>query len=336
MELVVIVNNYGKIYDGIGMYSYNVVEELKKLDIKVNVLTGNTKNGKRINSWQLFIKLIDYFIKNLLRNKRNIFLIEYPFYEWNPFTIFIILMYKIKFRKSIFVLSLHEYKRVNIFRKVIINLLLKITNYNIITINEGIKKFEGKTIMKRYIPSNIKNINTQTKKEVRDKKKYCYFGLINGSKAFKEMIEAWKQFNIKKEYTLEIYTATETKSLNISDETISVYYNLNNIEISQKIFKNEFMILPIKPYIDIKNGSLLAALEHEIIPIGIFHNSLPEIGIKIFSENYTKNNIFEALNKSKKLSEKIRYSLRKEGIKFLRNKTFKDIAKNMKEVLEKL
>lgn len=336
MEIVVIINNYGQIYDGIGMYSYNLVEELKKLGVKVNILTGNTKDKKRINSWELFLKLKKYLIKNILNNKKNIFIIEYPFYEWNPLTIFILLIYKLKFRNSTFILSLHEYKRVNIFRKIIINFLLKLTDYNIVTFNEELKRFERKTIMKRYIPSNIKNINFQEKKKVLDKKKYCYFGLINGSKAFQEMLEAWQKFNVTKEYILEIYTATGIKDLNINDENIKIYSNLSNREISEKIYENEFMILPIKPYIDIKNGSLLAALEHKIIPIGIFYDSLPEIGVKILSENYTNINIYEALNNSKELSEEIKEELRRKGKIFLKDKTFKEIAQNMKEVLEKI
>ena len=50
MKIIFICNNYGKIYDGIGMYTYNLAEEMKKINPEILIITGKVIEKKRINT----------------------------------------------------------------------------------------------------------------------------------------------------------------------------------------------------------------------------------------------------------------------------------------------
>lgn len=328
MKLVFICTNYGSIKCGIGMYTLNLVEELRKeSNLEVDVISVNTFNLKKIK--KIFnIKLLKEINKYKARNqeikdKKIDFIIEYPFMDWSIFNIMRVLWLKKTFKNSNIILSIHEYYRVNYFRKKIIEVLIKNSDSFIITDNKLKDILPEKPIIFRSIPSNIKKIDFNPPIEKKENE-YCYFGLINKSKAFNEMIEAWKEFNKEKKYNLNIYTASDVYIENSENYNIKIFKELDNIELSKELQKNKYMILPIKPYIDENNGSFKAALEHGCIPIGRFYYEIKELGINLEGE-YTVKNLEGLLKKSIKLKNNNSDLI----LKYLQKNSFKCIVQNI-------
>lgn len=323
MKLVFICTNYGSIKCGIGMYTFNLVEELRKEDnLEVNIISVNTfklKKIKKIFNIRLSKEINKYIAENqAIRDEKINFILEYPFMDWSIFNVIRILWLKKNFKNSNIILSIHEYYRVNYFRRKIIDILIKNSDSFIITDNKLKNILPEKPIIFRSIPSNIKKINFNPPIE-RKENEYCYFGLINKSKAFDEMIEAWKKYNKEKKYNLNIYTASDVNIDNFQKYNIKIFKDLDNIELSKELQKNKYMILPIKPYIDENNGSFKASLEHECIPIGKFREIYPELYININEDEYSSLNILEALRKSEK-------KLLTKNNKFSNITKFKNIA----------
>lgn len=331
MKVIFVCTNYNSINCGIGMFTYNLAEELKKnKNLEIEILNTNMKNNLSLKS--LFSikvgKNIFKFINNNKKERKYYFIIEYPFMDWGIFTIFSLFYLKLKFRKSEFILSLHEYERVNILRKIIIQILFKLSDKFIFTDEKLIKKNRKPSLL-RAIPSNISKENISV---LRENKNYCYFGLINKSKAFKEMIDAWKIFNKSRIYNLNIYTASDLKLDDIKNYNINIFKGLSNREISTELQKNRYMILPIKPNIGLNNGTLKAAALHECIPIGTFDYNLDLIGININDENYSLNNFVNGLNKSLELDREF---FSQKCNKFIKKFTFKKNAQEIYEFLKK-
>ena len=168
------------------------------------------------------------------------------------------------------------------------------------TLNIMNNKFD-RPVVQRPIPSNIR-VSDEIDK---DENSFCYFGLINKSKSFKEMIDAWKEFNINKQYKLNIYTSSKLDTKDFDKYGINYFYNLCDEDLSKELWKNKFAILPIKPNVASNNASFKAVLQHKCIPIGIFNKFIEcrENYIEINDNIYTKENIKLALNKSANLSQ---------------------------------
>ena len=326
MKIIFICNNYGKIYDGIGMYTYNLAEEMKKINPEILIITGKVIGKKRINTWELFINIMNFRIN---KNEKYYFIIEYPFLEWNLLTILLLYIKRISKKNIKYILSLHEYQRVSFLRKIIINFLVKISDICILTDKKDL--VQDKKYILRNIQSNIINTNINM---VKNENEFCYFGLINKSKAFNEMISGWKKFNRGKKYILNIYTSSNIKIDNMNDYNIRIYKNLSNEILSQEIQRNKYMILPIIPYISYNNGTFKTAACHKCIPIGIFCNELKYLGINIEDNVYTKENIKEALEKA------ILTNNKKEILKnldsFSKENSFKKISESIIELINLL
>lgn len=307
MKITFICTNYNSIKCGIGMFTHNLKNELQKYnDIEIDLINRNTfhlKGLKKITSLEMTSEILNYIKNNKNQKDEKIdFIVEYPFMDWNPTALLALIYLKKSFKNSKIILSIHEYYRVNILRRKAIDFLIYIADGYIVTDSNLYEKIDGQKIL-RSIPSNI--LKEKSVEEIkRDSKNYCYFGLINKSKAFNEMIEAWKIFNKDKIYNLNIYTASEIDIENLEKYNIKVIKGLNNKELSIELQKNSFMILPIIPNIDSNNGTLKAAAEHGCIPIGIFSNSMESLGVNIFSQSYSIENIKGALENSLILNKK--------------------------------
>ena len=310
MKIVIICTNYSSNQDGIGHYAYNLSKELGKInEIEVEIISGNTEKFDKISKIKskVMIESINNFVKN---NRSNIdtntyFLIEYPFLEWNPLVLSSLLKLRrlCKNNRSKVIISIHEYKRVARLRKVFTDILISISDYIMVSDIETYKilKKKSKPILIRDIPSNI----PITEKKEKEKNLFCYFGLINKSKCFNEMINAWKLFNKDGKYKLNIYSSTDIEINEMEKFNIRYFKNLEDEELSKELWKCKYCVLPIKPGIDLNNGSLKAVAQHECLPIGIFSNeSLSDIGINIEDNFYTEENIAVALGKPINLSDK--------------------------------
>lgn len=289
------------------MFTHNLKNELQKYnDLEIDLINRNTfhlKGLKKITSLEMTGEILNYIKNNKNQKDEKVdFIVEYPFMDWNPITLLALIYLKKSFKNSKIILSIHEYYRVNILRRKAVDLLISIAHGYIVTDSNLYEKINGEKIL-RSIPSNI--LKEKSVEEIkRDSKSYCYFGLINKSKAFNEMIEAWKIFNKDKSYNLNIYTASEIDIENLEKYNIKVIKGLNNRELSIELQKNSFMILPIIPNIDSNNGTLKAAVEHGCIPIGIFSNNMEPLGVNISSQSYSIENIKEALENSLILNKK--------------------------------
>lgn len=289
------------------MFTYNLKTELEKYsDIESDLINRDTfhlKGLKKVTSLEMTNEILNYIKNNKNKKKEKIdFIVEYPFMDWNPITLLALIYLKKNFKNSKMIVSIHEYYRVNILRRKAIDFLISIADGYIITDSNLYQKINGQKIL-RSIPSNILK-ESSIKKIERDSKSYCYFGLINKSKAFNEMIEAWKEFNKDKIYKLNIYTASDINIENIEKYNIQIFKDLDNKELSKELQKNSFMILPIVPNIDSNNGTLKAAATHGCIPIGIFSSNMNSLGVNIKDQKYTIENIKEALENSLNLNKK--------------------------------
>ncbi|PWX68718.1 glycosyltransferase [Clostridium perfringens] len=342
MKIVFICTNYGLYKDGIGHYVYNLKKEMcknKKCEIKI--ISGDTtqKKGKEKFFSKIMYNSINEFLKNELNfiDKDTYFIIEYPFLEWNPIIISSIKKLRkiCNLKNGKIILSIHEYKRVHKIRKKFIDLLIKLSDALMVTDYETKKILlnKNKPILIRGIPSNIQRIN----KPIKNKDNiFCFFGLINKSKAFNEMIEAWKIFD-EKDYKLNIYTSSDINILNSEKNKINIFKELSDQELSKELWKCKYAILPIKPQISMNNATLKAVAQHECIPIGIFEdNNTSDLGINIEDEFYSKENILEALKKTVNL-EKDEY-LRKINLlnKFSEKFSFKKNSNDILDFLEKV
>ena len=334
MNIVFICTNYNSIKCGIGMYTFNLVQEFEKIkDINIEIIEENTfefSKIKRFFNINILKKIIKYINKNKENKKQKLnFIIEYPFMDWSFFNLIGIFLLKKYFKNSILILSIHEYDRVSYFRKKATEFLMKISDKFIIT-DENLKKIlPNKEILLREIPSNIKKVNL-LKPVIKLENNYCFFGLINKAKAFDEMLEAWKKFNLSKNYILNIYTSSNIEVKSLEEYNIKVFKDLNNEELSIELQKNSFMLLPILPNINSNNGTLKAAATHGCIPIGIFSNSINFLGVNILDKKYTIQNIEKALEETLKINKKEEISkLKKYSINFSFENNSKKIYKNL-------
>lgn len=334
MKIVFICTNYNSIKCGIGMFTHNLKSELEIAgDVEVDLINRNTfhlKGLKKITSLEMTKEILNYIKMNKNNKDEKIdFIVEYPFMDWNPLTLLALIYLKKSFKNSKMLLSIHEYYRVNVLRRKAVDLLIAVADGYVITDQNLYQNVNGLKLL-RSIPSNI--VKESSREEIkRDSKNYCYFGLINKSKAFNEMIDAWKEFNVKKEYNLNIYTASDISIENATDYNIKVIKDLDNKELSLELQKNTFMMLPIIPSIDSNNGTLKAAAEHGCIPIGKFSTSMKILGINIYDENYSSKNIKEALEVSRSIDKKNEVSKLKE---YSEEFSFKKNAENIYKFLK--
>ena len=167
----------------------------------------------------------------------------------------------------------------------------------ILVTSENIKEFFEKTkpTFIRPIPSNI---------EIGDFKKqynkqFVYFGLINKSKAFDEMIKGWKLFKNGDNNGSKLLIVTSSK-VNMLEEELKKYniellIGADNADVASKLIESSFAVLPIIPSIGPGNGSCWSSLEAGNIPVGIFgsDNSFSEVKY-IGLENYEPNSFAKA------------------------------------------
>lgn len=304
MKIIFICTNYGSYKDGIGHYTKNIADELgKSSGVDVENISGLTCKLNKIQmiTSRIMINKIDDFLKSSVNSidKDTRFIIEYPFLEWNPLIIIRLreLRRVCKEKGAKIILSIHEYKRVSAFRRRFIDLLIKLSDGLMVTDSDTyniLKKFK-KHMLIRPIPSNIINKSNNKKNE----KYFCFFGLINKSKSFDEMIDAWKLFNYNNEYTLNIYSSSDVNLTNLERNNIFIFKGLDDLDLSNKLAECKYAILPIKPYIGMNNASLKAIAQHDCIPIGIFESDyLANMGVPIKDIEYSTKNILNALNKS--------------------------------------
>lgn len=297
MKTLVICNNYNLNYDGIGKYASSVYQNFVNLgDVVVfsAKMRGDDKIFNRILSFDMS-KTVISAVLFVIKNNIDIVIIEYPFVELNPLTICLIYILKLFCisRGIKFVLSLHEYDRVNFIRKIYIKLLLLISDVCFVTENRLITKLIKycKKIFIRNIPATI------PKKEKNKRTGFAYFGLINKSKMIYPMITAFELNKIK----LKFLTASVVPNEIINDKTVEVYVNLCDEKVAEVLASSICCVLPILPEVDQKNSSFAAAVRNGCICIGKFCNEYKDLPFVVHISKYTVEEFEKAIKYVDKL-----------------------------------
>lgn len=291
-----VCTNYGSNKDGIGHYTSKIVNELKKNDsFNVAVYSGITHNfskSKLFVSIRMSLALLK--LKKTLKNtkNKNFIILEYPFVEYNP--LFLIILISIKLQKKTnhkIVVSLHEYCRTKLFRKLFIKLLIPISDVVLFTKMEDIKPFINKKIIfnKRIIPANIEPTHRKII-EPTELLNICFFGIINfETKEINNMIKGWELYCNKYSNTkLRFHFITSSLNKEIKEkQKINCHFGLEDKQVSTLLHKMQFMILPLKPKISVNNGSLAVSCIHECVPVGIFDEEYFNENFGIRMKNYS-------------------------------------------------
>lgn len=180
------------------------MEQSANIKIYTNKCKASDSKLKKFTTMGM-IHAIHNLKKCIRKIKYDAVIIEYPFVEWNPFIIFLFVHYQKLKNKIKFIVSIHEYERVNVLRKFIIKCIackadaIFITNKNMAV---ELKKCCSISYI-RKIPSNIERFENG---EIIEKDKtHMFFWINQSNKGFDEMLKAWDDFNRDKEKHYILY-----------------------------------------------------------------------------------------------------------------------------------
>lgn len=294
--IAVVANNYGKTYDGVGAFSKEIVTRFSS-NIVSDVYTSNC-NGDDGNISRLLTLGMTKCLLKLSNNikKYDTIIIEYPFVEWNPIIVFAftVLNKQANENNKKVILSLHEYDRVNFFRRIVIDFFVKRSNLVLVSNIEMLSKVKSlnQNVKIREIPTNISGIPTT--KNRSSMHKFVFFGLINKAKAFDAMIEGWKKFNNNGTKTLYIISSTRLDDELLKGSNIVYIHNADNDAVFKIMNECMFCILPIIPVVDEKNATFKTALLAGCICIGRFARPFLDKDFLINMNKYSKNDFYES------------------------------------------
>lgn len=343
MKIINICANFGGSKDGIGDYSSKIVNKMLELnkDVKIRTFSSNIEDYsklKRIFSLKMSFNIKQAY-KLLIKEKHDLVNIEYPFTEWNPLILYFYnKLVKVCNKKNVRIcISLHEYDRVNILRKLVIKLLIKKADFILVTSNEIKKhteKYNSNSYI-RHIPSNIyKTRDVELGEKVPNT--YVFFGLINSSKAFDEMINGWKN-NYNKIENGKLIIITSSNIELEENYGIEIRRNLSDSEIENIMQKSTYTILPIKPMINMNNATLKTATLFGNIPIGKFSKSIKDTNKKFYieMENYEDNEFSKVFEYIRKIEKEKLNELQKNSIDFGNEYKIDNIANTILNIYAK-
>lgn len=301
-----VCTNYGSSKDGIGHYTSKIVNELnKKGDFNVSVYEASTDN---LAKFRLFLSIrMSLVLLNVMRTIKkslheNYIILEYPFVEYNPLFLFVLALIKIKKNsRTKIVISLHEYSRTKLFRKLFIKLLIPLGDIILFTKKEDVEPFlnKGVILKKRIIPANIEPL---CRKRIAPTEiiNICFFGIVNfETKAIDNMLKGWEWFcekHLKSKIQFHFISSTFNDKINEA-KNITCHFGLNDQDVSIILHKMQFMILPLKPQISINNGSLSVSCIHECVPVGVFDTDFFNLNFGLAMDNYSIEAFIQAYEK---------------------------------------
>ncbi len=302
-QIAVICNNYGQSNDGIGAYSKAVYSYNFEL-IQVDTFSAMCDTGggafKKAFNMGMTRSILQLMRKLKAEIDYEAIIIEYPFAEWNPLIIFAFsMLHRIACKKQIKIIaSIHEYRRVNLLRKKIIEYICSISDAICVTdqdMENALSSICSRTFI-RDIPTNLysENINI----ECKNNDEFVYFGLVSKTKAFEELLEGWDTFNREGQYHLNVYSATKLEDM---DRHVGVryYYNATADQILTAMGKSGFCFVPIKPCVDYKNATFKTSCLTGCICIGKFDDDFKNLPFVIDMDSYEPADFVDALKRSR-------------------------------------
>ena len=340
MKCLWISNNYGSIKDAIGRHAWKLIKTIRENynDIHVNVFYGNTaeKTKKQWIYSMTMTRVINGAKKEIKKYDYDIVCIEYPFVEWNPMIIpaYFSLCRQARKRHTKISLSIHEYLRSNKIRKMVIRCMLKKSDFAFVTDSANMK--EIKHLSKCYyrsIPSPLSIGIFDVESKIIDRS-FIYVGLVNSSKAFYEMIEAFELFSKDTDSRLDVYTSSE---INVCDSSNIVVHRNEPDDVIESAFKKAtYCILPSIPDITLCNGTLKIAAQAGCTLIGKFSDSIYNdcpFGINV--NDYNIEEFTKGLRKAYELREETLRENAKAGVLFGKNYSFEITADEMIKVFKR-
>lgn len=331
-----ICNNANSKKDGIGDYSYHLYKALQREfagDVFIHSANSGLKGRmEKVLSFKMsqVLARVSYQLKT-----NDIVILEYPFVECNILILLFlgVLRAALSRRNGVFVLSLHEYERVNFLRKFITRHFISSADLVLVTDQHTMSWISSKyhkPVFIRTIPSNI--FEKPEAEIIKNRKVYIYFGLITKAKAINELLQAWKEFNSGHEYTLYFLTSSQFTN-DYEHYRVKYLPNLNNTDVVRYFCEAAFCILPIIPSVSIINASYKTSLLYHCIPIGHFDE---EISAGQFGINVNGNGVddlLQGLKESQELGES-EYARKISIIKKLPKATFEKTASQYKEAIK--
>lgn len=325
MKILIIANNIEGNHDGIGKHARIVGHEIKDMGHEVEYCSGTTWNkGKagKILSVQMIRAFISATIK-MLKDNYDYIIVEYPFAEYNPFVLFFhwLLFILSRFTETRIAFSMHEYDRVSPLRRMIIDGFLPFCDILFVTENKYFKelsKFSSKMHVRTLASQGLPFI--QGLKDYSRKNSYCYFGLVNKSKAFQKMLDAWDKFNDRGLYTLDVVSNTDLTEFQLEQHRgITYYCQLSDQDAGKVLSKDVFAIIPVVPAIGFNNSSFVTFSQCGCIPIGKFNSDLKEEPFLIHCKSYDLLDFCDALQESQKIQADELKKLSSMAVEFGKN-----------------
>lgn len=315
MNLAVISNNYGQRYDGIGAFAKKVYSLLP--DAELSIFSGKCKGDASVLTKVLTREMFNAILaakKECASGLIDCVIIEYPFVEWNPLALWAIARLKrVMGRRGIpLVVSVHEYRRLNPLRRIAVRLISSLADGLLVTTDQMGRDLEdcSPRYEVRAIPSNIK-VDLSDSHEGRSPD-YSFFGLINDSKAFEPMIEAWKQGKPENS-VLNIITASDVDRSMTDDPSICLHSNASDDDVVRILRHSKACILPIIPMVDQKNTTFSTAILCGCICMGIFCDEYKNLPFVVNMDDYSVQDFCEAIDDIESLTQSETSELHREA-----------------------
>lgn len=338
--IYLVCNNAGSKTDGIGDYTCNLHQAIAEQigSDRITLISGDSGHKDRFEQLSSFVmsKKLLFIYKRI--SERDVVVIEYPFAECNVLVLLILKLIKKRLvkRKGHFLLSLHEYFRTNAIRRFLIRRIVSYADEVFVTdtvTKEWVEcRYNKKPTYIRTIPSNIFCEGKEL--EAKDKNLFVFFGLISKTKAFDEIIQAWKLFNEGKNCKLLILTSSQC-DLSLEDCGVQVIRGAEKDTIADYLASAGFCVLPIIPYVSSNNATYKSAIGYNCIPIGVFGQEVGDLAAHININDNTVEELQNGFERAHSLNDDERrqyYSILNKRPK----PTFKVTAKEYLEVINKL
>lgn len=338
-RILVVCNNANGNEDAVGKHGKMLSEQFVKMGHESVVLSGKSGFGKYFSfltlvmSWVLF-KAAFYTIKR----KYDFVIVEYPFKEHNPLIVlfYLLLFGTTKLSHTKLLLSMHEYDRVNVLRKKVLDVFMRFSDWIFVSEEKYLNKF-GHLSKKMSIRSIPNHIVCERKDKVYNPHAFCYMGLVNKSKAFGEMLKAWESFNEKGENILDIISSSDLSEWHLERyKGIRYHHNITNAEMVDVMFSCAFAIVPILPEIGYNNSSFVSAIQCGCVPIGKFGDSLRNNSFVVNVNDYSVDSLVEAFRQVQQMSTEKFNKLSEDCMNFGKNFSIEKTALQMTTVMNKL
>lgn len=325
--------------DGIGKHARIVCEEFnRRKNVTAKLVSGSTTGFSKIQmitSHEMCQAFKDTE-RIIEATKCNFVIVEYPFSEYNPMIIPAYEHLKIVCHRNNcqLGLSMHEFDRVNRLRRMVVRNFVENADFVYVSDPHYLDKLKNlnSNLYLRTIPNHIPVMDRV--KDIKTKNNYVYFGLINRTKAFEEMVKAWDEFNKKRVFTLYVVTATNIDFKENEHNNIRVYNGLNNEDAAEIMWDSMFSIIPVNPEIGFNNSSFVSTIQCGCIPVGHFSTVLQRRPFVVNTESYDVEPFCDALIKTSKMDDKMLLVNSKEANEFGRQFTLKATVDMMLKAME--